>query len=273
MNEIDVLEQKAVDAAINRKWDDAIEFNKKIIDTDKNSMAAYLRLGFAYLQAKNITKAKTAYRQALKIQPKNPVAMENIERIKILEEKSSGGPDKDKEHTVLDPSIFLEAPGKTKTVAVVNLGQKNHIAQLVVGQEVLLLPKKRRIEVRTRSNVFIGSLPDDLSKRLIFFLKAKSKYRAYIKEATLTRIVIFIQEEKKGPTVANYTSFPTNIQSNLDQMGVKTGDEPHEHEENDDESLSDESEVESMANRLTEKEEDEEAYMDIHRDEEDDSEE
>lgn len=256
MNDIDILEQQAIDAAVNADWNNAIDLNKKIIAIEKNSLDAYLRLGFSYLQLKQIKDAKTAYNKAVRIQPKNQVAMENLERIKILEDKETHLLPHN--NTRLDPNIFLEVSGKTKTVSLVNLGQKNHLAQLSVGQEVTLQLKKRKVEIRTIKGDYIGSLPDDLSKRLLFFLKAKSKYKAYVQESTLTRVVIFIQEELKGKAVSNYTSFPSNIQTNLDQMNSEDLDASDEEAEHD---AGDEDEIDKIASNLDRDEE----YIEIHR--------
>lgn len=257
MNETDILEQQAIDAAVNADWKQAVELNKRILDIDKSSLDAHLRLGFAYLQMKAIQDAKSIYQKALKIQSRNQVALENLERITILEDKETHLVAS--ENTKLDPKIFLEVAGKTKTVSLVNLGQKNHLAQLIVGQEVLVQFKKRKVEVRTKKGDYIGCLPDDLSKRLIFFLKAKSKYKAYIQESALTRVVIFIQEESKGRAVANFTSFPSNNQSNMDQ--ISRGEEGEATDEEQDGDGADEDEIDKLANTLERDEE----FMDIHR--------
>ncbi len=210
MSDIDILQQKAVDAAIAHNWNEAIALNEKIIEIDKHNLPAYLRLGFAFLQLKKTKEAKKYYNKALKIQPKNTVALENLERIRVLENR--GAEKMGQEKTVFNPNLFLEIPTKTKTVALVNLGQKNILAQLVVGQKVELKIKRRRVEIRTRAGDYVGSLPDDLSKRLIFFLKAKTVYSTFIKEATLNRVVVFIKEEKKGKQVASHVSFPQTVQ-------------------------------------------------------------
>lgn len=227
MNEVEILESQAVDAAIKSQWQDAIRFNKKILDLDKNNLPAYLRLGFSYLQSHQLPEAKKHYGKALKLQPTNTVAKENIDRIKILETKSST---KSKSPEInLDPNLFLEIPGKTKSVYIVNLGQKNVLAQLSIGQEVFLSTKKRKVEVRTKGGDYIGSLPDDLSRRLILFLKAKSKYTVFIKESSLNKITVFIKESKKGRRVVPYLSFPSNIQANIDR--INTHKEPDEETE------------------------------------------
>ncbi len=227
MDNIEKLEQQAVDAAVHFDWNTAVSINKKIIDEEKNNLPAHLRLGFAYLQMRKFNDAKRYYRKALKIQSTSNVAKENLERIKVLQLRSS----KKSRHISidLDPNLFLEIPGKTKSVMLVNLGQKNILAQLGVGQDIVLKIKKRKVEVRTKENEYIGSLPDDLSRRLLVFLMAKSKYFVYIKEANLNKVSVFIREEKKGNKVRNYLSFPQNIQAHIQEMQAeKEGDEDSE---------------------------------------------
>lgn len=226
---IEILENQAVNAAINFNWQLAIDLNKKIIKLDKKNLAALLRLGFAFIQLQKFDEALKYYQKALKIQPNNNVAKENLERIKVLQSKTSK---KSKKSAIyLDPNLFLEVSGKTKSVALVNLGQKNILAQQTVGQEAFLKFKKRKVEVRTKENEYIGSLPDDLSRRLLVFLKAKSKYRVFIKESSLSRVTVFIREEKKGKKVQQYLSFPQNIQSQIEEMQAeKESDEEAEVE-------------------------------------------
>ncbi len=235
MINIELLEQQAINAAINAQWQNAISLNEEIISQDKENVDAYLRLGFAYLQINKIKEAKKYYNKALKLQPGNQIAFQHLERIKILETRTRAGHKAIKKGFSLDPNVFLEMPGKTKSVSLVNLGQKDILARLTIGQEVILKVKKRRIEIRTKSEEYIGSLPDDISKRLIIFIKAGSKYMAFIKEVNLNRIVVFLKEDRKGRKVLRYTSFPQRIQSRVGEFPPEEGKETEEEEvsEND----------------------------------------
>ena len=158
MENIQNLEQAAINAAINSNWEDAIKANEDILSKDKKNIDAFLRLGFAYLQKGKIKKAKEIYKKVHKLQPGNYLVDEQLERIKILESKkiSRMAP------TNLNPYTFIEIPGKTKTVALVNNGQKSALASLSIGQEIVLIPKKRRVEIRTTNKEYIGCLPDDI---------------------------------------------------------------------------------------------------------------
>jgi len=243
MEDVELLERSAIDAAIKFDWSLAIVFNKKIISIDKNNVASYLRNGFANLQLKNYVEAKKYYKKALKLQPANSVARNNMEKIKILELKK--GKKTTDEHFHLDPNLFLETTGKTRAIHLVNLGQKNILAQVNIGQELYLKPKSKKIEARTKDNEYVGRLPDDISRRLLFFIKAESRYSSFVKEISLNRVIIFVREEKKGTKVARYLSFPSNIQTNnLPDLNS----DKNEEEETEEISGSD---IEKLAETLT----------------------
>ena len=245
MDKAQLLEREAINAAITSNWDKAIQLNEKIISSDKKNVDAYLRLGFAYLQKSQLRKAKIIYSKAQKYQPGNYLISENLEKIKVLESKKiSKLPQTD-----LNPDIFVDVPGKTKTVVLVNAGQKAVLAKLSIGQEAYLAPKKRRIEVRSGDKEYIGALPDDISRRLTIFMKAGSLFKAFIKEATLKSTSVFLKEEKKGKKVAKYASFPINFQAGLNNINLDEDVKDDEVEEISDNDL------EKLAETLSEEKE------------------
>lgn len=237
---LDLLEQQAIDAAINAEWEKAIESNTHILKQDAENIDAHLRLGYAYLQTNNLKEAEKQYKKALKIQPKNNIAIEHLEKIEILDSKKKV---KTGSKVKYDPNLFLEVPGRTKTIQLVNLGKKEDLAGRSVGEEVMLKEKKRRLEVRTLDNEYIGTLPDDISKRLLYFMKEHSEYKTYIKEIDLTEVIVFIREIEKGKKVRQYPSFPSNphvMLTDINQLdedgeGDEDDDEATEKSEDDDE--------------------------------------
>lgn len=246
MEPIEILEKEAIEAAINSNWDKAIELNKKIIKIEKKNIDAYLRLGFAYLQKNQIQKAKTIYKKAQKYQPANLLIKENLEKIKVLEQKKIF----QLPQTNLNPYIFIDAPGKTKTVNLVNCGQKTVLAKLSIGQEVYLIVKKKKIEVRTKDKEYIGCLPDDLSRRITIFIKAGSIFRAYIKDVTLKSTTVFLKEEKKGKKVARYAPFSIAFKPGINNINISSS----ENKEEDTEEISD-NDLEKLAETLNEEKE------------------
>src|SRR3990167_2434323 len=234
----EILEQKAIDAAISGFWQEAIEHNRHILKIDSRNIDACLRLGYAYLQVSDLKYAQKFYRKALRLQPKNNIATEHLEKIQILEKKKKL---KTNNTNKFDPDLFLEVPVKTRTVQLVNLGKKEDLAGLSVGVEIKLKSKKRRLEVRSMDNEYIGTLPDDISKRLLYFIKESSRYKTYIKEIDLTQVAIFVVEISKGKKVKHYPSFPSNPHTMLtDIHQLEAEDKEGEGEDDDATDIEDE---------------------------------
>lgn len=254
--DLNFLEEEAINEALKGNFQNAIEINKQIVAKDSSNIDAYLRLGFAHLQLNNLNAAKRYYYKALKLQPANQIAKINLEKINILGKKGKYK-NFEKNSLSLDPNLFLNIPGKTKIVPLVNLGQINLLAKLKIGQKVFLKIKKRRIEVRTEQNEYIGALPDDISKRLIFFIASKSSYSTYIKEAFKNQVDVFIKEETKSKKVAKLPSFPKNIQDDLKIMEKKDEDEEETEKpktEDEEEEKEKPVDLETLAEEVFEKE-------------------
>ena len=248
MKDIFQLEKQAIDNAVNGQWKEAINFNESIIKIDKKNIETYLRLGFAYLQTNKIKKAKKYYLQVLKLQPNNNLIKKNLERIKILESKKLTY----LKTSPLDPLLFIDIPGKTKTVSLVNCGPKSVLAKLTVGQRVFLSSKKRRIEIRTEDKEYAGCLPDDLSKRLAIFIKNGCLFSVYVKETSLKNTVVLLKEEKKGGRMLRFVTFPTNSDANLSRLEGSSGEDTSE-EDTEEISLLD---LEKLAEKLNSEEKD-----------------
>ncbi|MCS6956680.1 MAG: tetratricopeptide repeat protein [Patescibacteria group bacterium] len=255
MENLQELEQQAINAAINNQWDEAIKLNEKIIKKNKKNLDAYLRLGFAYFQKGILNKAKKFYLKAKKIQPENYIIEKNLEKIKVLEAKKN----KPYSSSTLSPYAFLDIPGKTKSVSLVNCGQKSVLAGLSIGQEVFMNLKKRKIEIRTQKKEYIGCLPDDISKRLTILIKAGSVFKCYIKEAGLKEVIIFIKEQKRGKKVNRYAPFPisNNFTGNINLSDDNQESESEEISDIDLEKLAESLEKEEYLSYETDEENEE----------------
>ncbi len=275
------LEQQAIDAAIERRFADAIKLNNTILKEDAHNLGALLRLGFAKLQNGDLAGAKKAYKAVLGQQSENVIAQENLERIEILQQKKGPptAPTKVREDK-FNPNLFLEIPGKTKSSVLVNLGQKEVLAHLTIGDQLELKVRRRKLEVRADGE-YVGSLADDLSKRLYVLIKGGSEYSCFIKEISMSRVVVFIREEKKSRRLARFTSFPRNIQSNLSlieraseriisEEDMNLAAERVDDDMEDEEEIA-EDELERMAESLGNEDKDE--FYDLEQDSSDDDEE
>ena len=264
MTDLTLLEQQAVDAAINAEWGTAIILNKKILHDNTEDIDACLRLGFAYLQSNDLKEAQKYYKRALRIQPKNIIAMEHLEKIEILESKNKA---KTTTKSKYDSDLFLEVHGRTRTSHLVNLGQKEDLAGRNIGEEVMLKEKKRRLEVRSFENEYIGTLPDDISKRLIYFIQEGSEYSTYIKEIDMTDMVVFVKEESKGAKVRQYPSFPSNPHVML--TDIQQAEEEDDEKDEDDDTEEEEDDVDMTNNiAVDDEEDDDDEWEDMEEDKE-----
>lgn len=230
----------AIEAALESNWKKAIEINKLILKEQPKDVDALNRLGFAYLKCGNFKKSKISFEKALKIDPFNPIASKNLKKLKGTNNRVINN-----NNHKISPNVFLEEPGITKTVSLVNLANKSILSFLHCGQAVNLIPKKNKIEVRSEDNIYLGVLPDDLSYRLRKLIRLGNLYCAFIKAIDEQELVIIVREVKRGKKVKDASflikllpDYHTSIRSELleelleDKSGERTEpSEPSEEEE------------------------------------------
>ena len=110
------LTQKAVDLAIKCNWTEAIKINLKILKSNSNDIEALNRLSRSYYENGNTVNAKKTSLKVIKIDPNNNIALKAIEKYKQVKTSSK------RIHQNVDPSVFIEKPGKTKLINLINVG-------------------------------------------------------------------------------------------------------------------------------------------------------
>ena len=196
---MDNTHQTAINAALSQDWEKAILANKNILTENKNCVEALSRLAYAYIQIGESDKAKELYKKILILDHYNVIARKNLDKLNCLPKTSNSKPYKFQRETLhLSPSQFIEEPGKTKTITLINVAPVAVISKLHIGDIVKINPKKYTIEVRDQNNIFLGALPDDISFRIIRFLKAGNEYHICIKNIQKNTISVFIREIKRG---------------------------------------------------------------------------
>ncbi len=200
----DHLEKQAVQAAIKGSWQKAASLNRQLIKEDPKDIAALNRLARAYWELGKTGDAQKIYRQVLKLDPYNPIATKSLERLV----KRKGKPQQKKIGAT--GNLFLEEPGKTKTIKLIRLASAEVLSDLSTGQSVNLEPKKRAISVITEDKVYLGTIPDDLSSRLIKLINGGNSYQAFVKAVENQQLEIFIREVFRSKRFRNLPSFSTS---------------------------------------------------------------
>lgn len=206
-NTTELLLKQAIQAAINQDWPQAISLNLEILETAPNDVGCLNRLGNAYVQAGDLSKATQTYKKVLTIDAYNPIATRTLTR--LTKQKTSSAPSKPVTNGKFHTS-FIEEPGKTKTVTLVRPSHGSLSSHLSVGHEVKLSVKKRRVSVETMSGEYLGCLPDDVALRIMTLLEAGYLYDVYIRSLTDKAIVVFIRELSRSTKANNQASFPSS---------------------------------------------------------------
>lgn len=200
MSKIFTLQARAIKAAQEERWDDAITVNQELIALDPRNVGAYNRMGFAHLQLKDWATAQKDYLKVLEIDSSNNVAQKYLD---IIKKKKNVKLPKALRHT-----DFVDEPGKTKSTQLVRLADNNIVDDLSVGSDCELTPTKTRISVKCEGQ-YIGSLPDDLTSRLQQLMEAGNTYSVKIQSLKNNNVTIFIRETSRAEAIAHIASFPT----------------------------------------------------------------
>src|SRR5579885_812538 len=192
------LKAQAIQTALVGDWMNAITLNRQILDGEPNDIDTLNRLAFAFLSLGHTKDAKNLYEKVLSLDMKNPIALRNLQRLN--------------NNKTLRPSIqlnnlFIEEPGKTKIIELLNVADKKILAPLRCGEELRLRIKRNKLFVLDLQNHYTGMLPDDIGQRLIRFIKGGNIYSAYVKTVANNYVSIFIREEKQVKRYLHQPSF------------------------------------------------------------------
>lgn len=213
---IEDIEKQAIQAAIKGNWQKAVDINRQLIKEDSQNIAALNRLARAYWELGKTEQAQKTYRKVLTLDPYNSIATNNLQRL-VKKKKNS------KKKKIDYPSnLFLEEPGKTKTIKLIKLASAEVLSELSNGQSVKLEPRKRTISATTEDNIYLGTIPDDLSLRLIKLIKGGNRYQAFVKAIDRKNLEIFIREVFRSKRFHNLPSFSPSGTSYLSYLSPKT---------------------------------------------------
>lgn len=202
------LKNQAIQTALEGNWTEAISLNKDLVKENPQDIDALNRLALAYTIVGKLKEAKSAYQKVVDIDPLNSIALRNLKKLKEKNIKET-----DPTEYRINNS-FLEEPGKTKVIELINTAQPKIIESLRTGKGLTLVIKRSKIFVEDQTQ-YIGVLPDDIAKRLIKFMNGGCTYDAFVKSSSTHKVSIFIKEIKKTSRFKENPSFLSNSESSL----------------------------------------------------------
>ena len=197
------LKTQAIQTALMGDWNSAVTLNRLLLEDNPEDIDTHNRLAFAFASLGNVKEAKQIYQKVLTLDMQNPIAIRNLKRLTNSQSKYIP-------NNAVNPqmnNIFIEEPGKTKVIELLNVAEQKVISALRCGETLTLLVKRMKIFVLDNNKQYVGMFPDDISKRLIKFLNGGNKYEAYVKTVDNHRLIIFVKETKRSLRFKNQPSF------------------------------------------------------------------
>lgn len=205
------LKAQAIQTALMGDWNNAVSINQLLLEENPNDIDTLNRLGFAHASLGNIKVAKDTYQKVLSLDNQNPIAIRNLKRLNgSAQQKSTQAVQSSNIST-----LFIEEPGKTKVVDLLNIADKKVISPLRTGERLTLSVKRMKIFIHDHNKQYIGMLPDDIGRRLIRFMDGGNQYDACVKSVDNNKVSIFAREVKRSKQYANQPSFPPTDKSKL----------------------------------------------------------
>lgn len=198
------LTTQAINAALTNNWQEAIKVNSEILKDDPKDVEALNRLARAYKEAGELRQARQTYRKVLTIDRFNPIAAKNLKLLETLPKSFK----KQVPNSSCQPQMFLEEPGKTKVVNLVNLAPTSVLLPLSSGTQINLFVKRRGVIAVDSNGVYLGALPDDLSARLIKRILGGNRYETFVKTVGKNNLSVFVREVYRAPRFKNQPTFP-----------------------------------------------------------------
>lgn len=212
-----VLPERAIALAMQSRWSEAADINRKIIELYPNDADAYNRLGKALMEMGRYRDALSTYRRAIELDPNNIIAKKNIERLNHLADREpieSSRPSlsqaalQEREGERLNPSIFIEETGKTGITRLINLAEREVVLKLAAGDRVDLRAEGSALRVYDEDGRLVGSVEPRLAKRLIGLMEGGNRYTAAVTTVSESAVAIIIRETYQDPSQRKILSFP-----------------------------------------------------------------
>jgi len=198
--------KKAIALAMQGRWREAVAANKSRIESFPNDVDAHNRLGRAYMEMGEYSRAREAYSRAVELDPYNTIAKKNLHRLSHLGEgvAGSGGAF----HKV-EPQHFIEETGKAGVVNLNRLASREILAKMVAGDKVYLKIDGSSLIVQDGRGEYLGQVEPKHGQRIMKLMKGGNRYTATVISSAEETMTIIIREVYQDPGQAGQLSFPS----------------------------------------------------------------
>jgi tetratricopeptide (TPR) repeat protein len=199
------LSQEAIDLAVQGRWEEAVVANKAIVARFADDVAAFNRLGRAFVELGRFTEAEEAYHRTLEIEPGNTIAAKNLERLKSWNGVGKLEPQKARS---LGKDFFASTVGKTGIVALTGVTSVERVSEVGIGGAVTLRRRGQQVLVENGSGNVLGELEPKHGVRLAKLIQGGNQYSATVLATDEGGTQLLVREDYQNPALAGQASFP-----------------------------------------------------------------
>jgi tetratricopeptide (TPR) repeat protein len=210
----------ALAAALEGRWEDAIELNDKIIERFPRDADARNRKGRALIELRQLNAARDAYSESLKADPANMIARRNLQRLEMLYTRSEGLPEGETtaKSSLPRSNVFIEEIGKTWVDELANPAELGQLAEVSPGEQLNLQVVDSRVTVVSDDEVVLGEVDSRIGQRIAELIKSGNRYEVYALGVSSQSLRVIIREVYKDPSVGTRISFPRQNRATQDLM-------------------------------------------------------
>lgn len=196
--------REAIALAMASKWGEAAAVNREIIESSPDDLDAWNRLGKALLEFGDPKAARAAFENTLTIDPANPIARKNVERLSMGAVASSPGGAR------VSHKMFIGESGKSAQVVLMAIASGKDRLYPAPGAAIELRPNNGNLTVFSTDGHFIGIVPPTLGRRLVGMIQAGNRYEGAIASTTSDGVRVVLRESYQHPSQRAKVSFPSS---------------------------------------------------------------
>ncbi|HEU4792280.1 MAG TPA: tetratricopeptide repeat protein [Nitrolancea sp.] len=194
--------------AVQGKWEQAVDANRKIIEQARRDVEAYNRLGRALMELGRFDEAFEAYHNALAIDQTNVIAQRSITRIDQIRQEMQANAEAARPGGRVRAGVFVEEAGKTYVTDLVRPAANAVLARLVAADEVQLRVEANQVHVYSEHGVYLGQLEPKVGQPLTALMSAGNRYEAFVVALTGNTVRVILREVFRNPEAPRHFSLP-----------------------------------------------------------------
>ncbi|MDP2729791.1 MAG: tetratricopeptide repeat protein [Dehalococcoidales bacterium] len=197
--------QEAVSLAMEGRWKEAVEANKRLLESFPNDIDACNRLGKAYMELGEYYLAREAYEKTLELDQYNTIAKKNLNRLSHLGNAAVGS---GSSLPKVEPQQFIEEAGKSGIVNLTKLAPPEILGKTTAGEAINLKIEGSNLIVGNSREEYLGQIEPKEGQRLIKLMEGGNRYEGAIISSTEEAVTVIIREVYQHPSQEGRHSFP-----------------------------------------------------------------